>query len=166
MQERKQYANKVKAVIHKLKVPEEKRTQLWNILDQQRKQAKIAASNDRKARILSALFLNQEKTILLLNLYKEITEKFMYYTKKYQASKPQMHNLHNDLFRLTNKFHAGFIAPDAIPVHNVSQLKDLYLDDKSHQLKIESLVWENTTCLFYKCAERQRNKLLAECTWK
>ena len=40
---------------------------------------------------------------------------------------------------ITNKFHAGFIAPDVIPVHNVSQLKDLYLDDKSHQLKNREL---------------------------
>ena len=135
VQERKKYASKVKAVLDRLKVPEEKRPQLWNILDQQRKQAKTDANNDRKARILSALFLNQEKTILLLNLYRGITEKFLHFTKKYQASKPQMHDLHIDLFRLTKEFFAGFIAPDVIPVHDVSQLKDLDLDDKSHQLK-------------------------------
>ena len=82
VQERKKYTSKVKAVLDRLKVPEEKRPQLWNILDQQRKQAKTDANNDRKAKILSALFLNQEKTILLLNLYRGITEKFLYFTKK------------------------------------------------------------------------------------
>ena len=66
VQEHRQYASKVKTVLDRLKVPEEKRPQLWNTLDQQRKQAKTDANNDRKARIPSALFLNQEKIDLLL----------------------------------------------------------------------------------------------------
>ena len=50
-----------------------------------------------------------------------------------------MHDLHTDLFRLTKEFLAGFIAPDAIPVHDVNQLKDLDLDHKSHQLRNRDL---------------------------
>lgn len=139
LEERKQYAGKVKAVLDKWKVPEEKRPQLWKILEQQRKQAKTDANNDRKSRILNALFDHKNKTLLLLNLYKGITEKFVYFSKKYQSSKPQMHDLHCDLFSLTKEFLAGFIMPDVIPECSVKHLKDLDLDDRSHQLKDREL---------------------------
>lgn len=138
-EERKQRRNQVEAILTQHEVSENDKREVRQLLESQRKQSKSEVSSDRKCRILNALFDHEERTRLVITLYQGITEQLMPYTKKYQSAKPQLHELHEDMFRLTKEFFAGFILSDKIPALSTTKLVSLDLSDRSLQLKDRDL---------------------------
>ena len=77
-----------------------------------------------------------QRTEVIANLFKGITEKYLHFTKKYQANKRQMHDLHSDLFNLIKELHAVFLNPEKIPSCSATKLlglelkRDIQLNDR------------------------------------
>ena len=148
--DRHRYKSRLDNLYHRL--PSDQINNIKSILSSQRKQAKSDCSSDKKSRILNALLDNEERTLVIANLFKGITEQFMHFTKKYQAQRPLVHDLHSDLHNLIKEAYAGFLLPEKIPACSTSKLISLEFRDE-YQLRDRDLAVGKfckpvlTTCL-------------------
>lgn len=94
-----------------------------------------SASKERKDFIILNVINKPHKSLLLLNLFKGMTEKCLPYVKKFQSSKPQVHEIHSDLSELLKEFLSGFIKPENIPLKSTTKMMCLDVADKALHLK-------------------------------
>ena len=94
-----------------------------------------SANKERKDRIVLNLINNTERTLIVVQLYRGMTEEVKPYTKKFQSFKPQAYELHSDLQELIRTFMANFIIPVKIPLKSSSKLAHLNVKDQGIQVQ-------------------------------
>ncbi|RUS68465.1 hypothetical protein EGW08_023773, partial [Elysia chlorotica] len=104
------------------------------------RQSKSDCSSDRKGRILNALFDNEERTLVIANLYRGITQKYLHFMKSIRQTSPRCMICidHSDLFTLVKEAYAGFLIPEKIPACSATKLVCVEFK-REHQFKDREL---------------------------
>ena len=104
------------------------------MLDPIMKHKKTDANKARKERIINALFDNDEKSIICIQVARGILLKFQSFATLFQTNKPMCHALHFEIFKLVKTFFGCFIDPEHLPDYCAKQLGDINVDDRNMYL--------------------------------
>ena len=98
----------------------------------QEDQQKSATSSDRKDRIINLLFENRHETLIRINLFRGLLERFHGYVKVFQSEKPLIHTLHREMFNITREILGMFMKPEHIS-DSVREVLKLDVTDETLQ---------------------------------
>ena len=73
------------------------------------KHKKTDANKARKERIINALFDNDEKSIICIQVARGILLKFQSFATLFQTNKPMCHALHFEIFKLVKTFFSAVL---------------------------------------------------------
>ena len=137
-EEKKDYKKQLLSLFSKYDIDEGKQSELvsiWKLVTQH----KSAAGVRRLDNIALFLFKFQDKSLLLLKLYKGILGQLKGYVLRFQSERPLAHTLHTSIFSVLQGFYKGFIKPTQIPDINARELAKLNYRDENIQLSSKSL---------------------------
>ena len=98
----------------------------------QAEQQKSSTSSDRKERIMNLLFENRQETMVKINVFRGLLERFHGYVKVFQSEKPLVHTLHREMFKITREVLGMFIRPEFIS-DSVREVLKLDVTDEAIQ---------------------------------
>lgn len=98
----------------------------------QEDQQKSATSSDRKDRIINLLFENRHETLVKINLFRGLLERFHGYVKVFPSEKPLVHTLHREMFIITREILGMFMKPEHIS-DSVREVLKLDVTDETLQ---------------------------------
>ncbi|CAM1154406.1 Uncharacterised protein at_DN2404 [Pycnogonum litorale] len=109
---------------------------------------------ERKDRLISRLFFQHEKCLLILNVYASVLPLLKKYVLIFQKSEPMIHKLNDYQVQLLTEFLRCFLKPECLLNIRDTDLVNLELDDNFCRFKIFLLVLVLKTF-----TERQRIKI-------
>ncbi|XP_076446314.1 uncharacterized protein LOC143283825 [Babylonia areolata] len=157
--EKKEHEQEYEDILSKHGVNEDERRRLEEIHRQNK--ACANESSNRRDLILTRLFRNRERTLLLLDVYRGVLPEFQKFVKIHQSEKPLVHELHANIYKLTEQFIGLFIKSDNMPQRlkpSIAKLLKIDVKDQSIQLTDEKLyvgsyAWDS----YKKCRFEKRH---------
>lgn len=109
-------------ILQQHNVAEDAAARIRVIQIKQAEQARSSTSDNRKDRLLTAMFKDFTKFSTTVNLYRGLLTKFQGYVKLLQCEKPMVHIYHERMFTLVTQVLNLFMKTTAVPVDSVKDL--------------------------------------------
>lgn len=126
-------------MLKKNKVEKEKRKDVYEILGTLSKKSLTKDGQKRKQRIIEALLIKPQQTLVEMNLFKDVLPMFKSFILIFEQKEPMIHRLFDELTELMRTFLVSFIKHDVIKPLNGKQLLDLDVTKENNFIAIEDI---------------------------
>lgn len=131
----KVYKDWIKDIYEKHALSTNEIKQIESIQTSLKKKNLTPEGKKRKERIIQRLFLEQQKTLLHMNIYNSILPHFNKYVKIFQSKECQLHELHVQMFHLMKQFLTFFIKHELVcRINTIDDILKIDFNDASNFL--------------------------------